>query len=96
MNEPGKNSQNTSITQDAGKKYWIDDMNNVKKIFWLLVIVCAALMISDLFYHKHIVYEFENWFGFFGFFGFFLSFALVLTARELRKILMRDEDYYDR
>ena len=41
-------------------------------------------------------YAFESWFGFFGLFGFFLSFALVLTARGLRKFLMRDEDYYDR
>ncbi|MBT3238230.1 MAG: hypothetical protein HOK06_04065 [Rhodospirillaceae bacterium] len=78
------------------KRYWLDDMNNVYKIFWALVVVCALLFVADAFYHKHVVYEFENWFGFFGLFGFTVSFALVLTARELRKLLMRDEDFYDR
>ena len=40
--------------------------------------------------------DFFGFFGFFGLFGFLVSFALVLAARELRKILMRDEDFYDR
>lgn len=78
------------------KRYWIDYIRNVHKIFWALVAVCALLFLSDAFYEKHVHYEFENWFGFFGLFGFSVSFALVLTARELRKLLMRDEDYYDR
>ena len=80
----------------GGKRYWLDDMRNVHKLFWALVVVCALLFLSDAFYHKHVVFGFENWFGFFGLFGFFVSFALVLAARELRKFLMRDEDYYDR
>ena len=54
-----------------------------------------GLIIADLFYHKHVVYDFENWFGFYGLFGFFLPVVLVLLAQALRKILMRDEDYYD-
>ena len=79
-----------------GKRYWLDDMRNVHKLFWALVVVCALLFLADAFYHKHVHFSFEKWFGFFGLFGFSVSFALVLVARELRKILMRDEDYYDR
>lgn len=82
--------------KDDGKQYWLDDMRNVHKLFWALVVLCILLFLSDAFYEKHVIFEFEHWFGFFGLFGFTLSFALVLTARELRKILMRDEDYYDR
>jgi len=78
------------------KPRWLDDMRNVYKVFWALVIVCAGLFAFDAFYHKHVHYEFEHWFGFYGLYGFFLSFALVLTSRQLRKILMRDEDFYDR
>ncbi|MEM7224631.1 MAG: hypothetical protein AAF495_16750 [Pseudomonadota bacterium] len=80
----------------GGKKYWLDDMRNVHKIFWALVVVCALLFLADAFYHKHVHFGFENWFGFFGLFGFIGSFLLVLVAREMRKFLMRDEDYYDR
>jgi hypothetical protein len=89
-------SKDPGHDKNGGKHYWLDDMRNVKKIFWALIIVCALLFISDAFYEKHVVYEFEHWLGFFGLFGFSVSFALVLTARELRKFLMRDEDYYDR
>ena len=93
-------SQNPEIRptpeESPGKTYWLDDIGNVHKLFWALVAVCAMLFTADAFYEKHAVFEFEHWFGFFGLFGFFLSFALVLTARELRKILKRDEDYYDR
>ena len=81
---------------DQEKHYWIDDMRNVHKIFWALVVVCALLLLSDLFIHRHTDFFFQGWFGFFGLFGFFLSFLLVLSSKQLRKIVMRDEDYYDR
>ncbi len=81
---------------DGGKRFWLDDMRNVQKLFWALVLVCGFLFLFDAVYEKHVIFAFENWFGFFGLFGFCVSFALVLTARELRKILMRDEDFYDR
>ena len=82
--------------KNGGKRYWLDDMRNVRKIFWALVLVCGVLLLADAVYEKHVILSFENWFGFYGLFGFFVSFALVLVARELRKVLMRDEDYYDR
>jgi len=80
---------------NGDKRFWLDDMRNVHKVFWALVVLCAFLFMLDAVYEKHVIYAFENWFGFFGLFGFIVSFVLVLTARELRKILMRDEDFYD-
>ena len=82
--------------QSDEKHYWLDDKNNVQKIYCALFVVCIALVMAVAFYHKHVHYSFEGIFGFFGLFGFGLSFLLVLVSRELRKILMRDEDYYDR
>ena len=90
-----ENHINTTNTQEQEKHYWLDNKQNVYKIFWCLVIVCGILMISDLFIEKHSLFFFQDWFGFFGLFGFGLSFLLVLTSKELRKILMRGEDYYD-
>ncbi len=89
-------SNDRAPEKNGGKRYWLDDMRNVHKLFWWLVGLCVLLFLADAFYDKHVVFGFEKWFGFFGLFGFTVSFALVLTARELRKILMRDEDYYDR
>ncbi len=78
------------------KRYWLDDKRNVDKIVWTLAIVCAGLFCADFFYHKHVHFAFEGWFGFFAWFGFFCCVALVLAAKEMRKLLKRDEDYYDR
>ena len=95
MTDSTENQTSSTNKQEQEKHYWIDDKNNIYKIFWGLVIVCGLLMFSDLFIEKHSVFFFQDWFGFFGLFGFGLSFLLVLTSKELRKILMRSEDYYD-
>ena len=85
----------------AERKHVFDDPRNVKRVIYTLFTVCGLLLAVDLLdlfgmlYHKHVHFAFERWFGFFAFFGFLLSVALVLTAKEMRKILKRDEDYYD-
>ncbi len=78
-----------------GKKYWLDEKRNVAKIFWGLVLVCALLGVADFFYDKHGVFAMEDVPTFFGIFGFVVCVGLVLGAKELRKVLKRDEDYYD-
>jgi hypothetical protein len=75
---------------------WIDEPRNVDKIYYGLGAVCAALTIADLFYHKHAAFSWDAWFGFYGFYGFVCCVLLVLAAKQLRRILRRDEDYYDR
>ncbi len=87
----GSNTMNSN-----GKKYWLDDPRNVNKIIWSLYGVCAALLLADLFYRKHTIFGWEGWFGFFGVFGFVAGMAVVLGAKELRRLIMRGEDYYDR
>tara|TARA_Y100000766_G_C18333237_1_gene331144 strand:+ start:115 stop:390 length:276 start_codon:yes stop_codon:yes gene_type:complete len=79
-----------------GKVYWLDDMRNVRKIVWALVIVCAGLFVADALYHKHAYFSAETWFGFYAFYGFFMCVGLVLAAKVMRILLMRDEDYYDK
>ena len=37
-----------------------------------------------------------GWFGFYAVFDFVTFFLAVLAGKELRKVLMRPEDYYDR
>jgi uncharacterized membrane protein len=77
------------------RKRWLDDPRNVTRLVWLLAAVCVALVLGDLAYHKHVHFAFEGWFGLYGFFGFAAFFFIVMAGKYLRKILMRDEDYYD-
>jgi hypothetical protein len=52
------------------------------------------LFLADFFYHKHVNFAFEHWFGFFAWYGFVCCVALVLLAKQIRKLVKRDEDYY--
>ena len=82
-------------TRQDEKKYWLDDPRNVTKVYYGLGFVCIVAALADLFYHKHVHFWWEKLFNFYGFFGFVCCFLLVLAAKELRKVVMRDEDYYD-
>ncbi len=75
---------------------WLDDRRNVKKVIRTLYAVCAVVALADLLpYKHHLHFGFEYWPGFYSIFGFVACVALVLAATQLRKVLMRDEDYYD-
>lgn len=93
--------RHTSEKPNSEKRYWLDEPKNVDRVVYALYTVCALLLAVDLLdifgmlYHKHSQHDFETWFGFYGFFGLIGSVGLVLVAKQLRKVLMRDEDYYD-
>ncbi len=81
---------------DNERTYWLDDRRNVNKVIYALCAVCAVVLAADLFgYKHHLHFGFEYWLGFYGLFGFVACVGLVLAAKVLRKIVMRDEDYYD-
>jgi hypothetical protein len=79
----------------AEKRYWLDKKRNVDKLVGILVLVCIGLFGADFFYHKHVHFAFEGWFGFFAWYGFISYLVIVLAAKQWRKIVKRDEDYYD-
>jgi len=91
-----RSSANVVDPAQSDKKYWLDDLGNVQKIYRSLWILCGLLVAADLFYEKHIEFPVEGFLGFFGFYGFVSCVLLVLAAKQLRKIVGRDEDYYDR
>lgn len=85
-----------SETNGNERKYWLDEPKNVDKVCYALYTICALFALADLFpYKHHLHFAFEYWPGFYSIYGFVSCVALVLAATQLRKILMRDEDYYD-
>jgi hypothetical protein len=74
---------------------WFDEPGNVNKVIWTLVGLCVASVAADFFYQKHAHYGFQEIIGFDAVYGFVSCVLLVLAAKQLRKVLMRDEDYYD-
>jgi hypothetical protein len=78
------------------RRYWLDDPRNVDRLVRGFYAVCALLLLLDVFVPKHGPFALEHVFGFYAFFGFIACVALVLIAKQLRRVLMRREDYYDR
>jgi hypothetical protein len=77
------------------KKHFFDEPRNVKRVLRVFFVICAGLVALDFVHHRHVIHEWENLWGFYAIFGFVACVLLVLGAKEMRKVLMRDEDYYD-
>ena len=73
-----------------------DNPTNVRRLLHVFYAVCAVLFLFDFVVHRHMVHIWEHLWGYYAIFGWVACVILVLVAKELRKILMRGEDYYDR
>ena len=76
-------------------KRWLDYPQNVRKVYFSVWVVCALLLGLELLIEKHVETDVEHWFGFHGFFGLIACVALVLAAKQLRRVISRPENYYD-
>lgn len=74
---------------------WLDEPRNVDRVVRGLYLACALVFLADLLYGKHPHFKVEDVFGFYALYGFVGSVTLVLVAKQLRRVLMRDEDYYE-
>lgn len=76
------------------KKPSINEPQNIRRIVQALVLCCIGLFALDGIIHRHTTHPWEEMFGFYGVYGFVSCVILVLLAKELRKLLMRNENYY--
>jgi hypothetical protein len=74
---------------------FFDKPENISKMLKVFYVVCALLVIADFIVHRHIYHDWENIPAFYAIYGFIGCVVLVLIAREMRKFLMRGENYYD-
>ena len=77
------------------RKHFFDDPRSVKKVLRVFYVICALLLLADVVVHRHVVHTWEGVWGFYAGYGFVACVLLVLIAKEMRKLLMRREDYYD-
>nr|VFJ44750.1 MAG: hypothetical protein BECKDK2373C_GA0170839_100938 [Candidatus Kentron sp. DK]VFJ44919.1 MAG: hypothetical protein BECKDK2373B_GA0170837_100848 [Candidatus Kentron sp. DK] len=80
----------------AEKSHFFDKPANVNRVLYVFFAICIGLLGIEFFFHRHVVHAWENLWGFYAIYGFVACVALVLIATQLRKILMRDEDYYEK
>ena len=81
--------------KEPEKRHVFDDPRNVKRVIFALFTVCGVFFLADFFIHRHVDHPWEALFGFYALYGFVACVVLVLIAKEMRKFLMRKENYYD-
>ncbi|PPR63186.1 MAG: hypothetical protein CFH04_00728 [Alphaproteobacteria bacterium MarineAlpha3_Bin3] len=72
-----------------------DNPRNVKKVIYALCAVCGLSLFLDFFVNRYVDHPWEALFGFYAVYGFVACVILVLAAKEMRKLIMRKENYYD-
>jgi hypothetical protein len=88
------------MNMNDNKKHIWDNPKNVQILLWVFGACSALLLLIDAFIHRHLSFQhgelaYEGWFGFYPAYGFVACVVLVLVAKQMRKVVMRDEDYYD-
>lgn len=77
------------------RRHLFDKPKNVRRVLGGLYALCGVSLLLELVVHRHVDHPWEAVWGFYGLYGFVACVLLVLIAKELRKVLMRREDYYD-
>lgn len=77
-----------------------DDPKNVQILIWVFWFCCAVVFALDFVFNRYASFEhgelpIEQMVGFYSIYGFVACVLLVLIAKQMRKVLMRDEDYYE-
>ena len=88
------------------RERFLDKPENVQKVLRTLYSICALLLLIDLANFALTQLEIADWRhayrvweafpGFYTVYGFVACVLLVLIAKQMRRVLMRGEDYYDR
>ncbi len=96
-------SEHPPVNDD--KQYWLDKPSSVRLIIIGLVVACVVVfavptvmdLMADPHHHgeSHRYFDYESYIGFHALYGFLAYSFIVLTAKGLRIILKRPEDYYD-
>lgn len=78
------------------KPDFFDKPENIRIMLNVFYVLCALLVLVDFFVHRHIYHSWENIPAFYAIYGFVGCVVLVLIAKLMRKVVMKEEDYYDK
>lgn len=73
----------------------LDNPSNVKKILRVFYVLCGLLVVLDFALTRKVEHAFEALPAFYPLYGFVGCVVLVVIAKWMRIVLMREEDYYD-
>ena len=74
---------------------FFDRPETIKWILRIFYFLSVVLVLADFIVHRHIMTDMEKIPTFYAAYGFIACTILVLIATQMRKWLMRDEEYYE-
>jgi len=83
------------MSEKDQKVHLFDKPRNVKRLFKAFYASCILLVIADFIIHRHTTMRWEDIPAFYALYGFVACVLLVVIAKNIRKIILRKENYYD-
>jgi len=82
------------FTPLARRFLWAESMPSVERVIFYLSCLCVVLFILDFIVHRHSYAPGEGIPGFYAVVGFVAFTLIVLGAKQLRRLILRNEQYY--
>lgn len=86
----------TNHATPSDRRHWLFRHSTIQAAFWGLVALCVVLGLADFLYDRHGEFAFEEIPLAYAVYGFVSFVFIVFAGIGLRKLIMRDEDYYER
>lgn len=81
---------------EKDRKHLFDNPRNIKRMLHLLWLLCGIVFVLEFVIHRHVDHPWERFTLFYSWFGFGACLVLVESSKVLRRVVMRDEDYYEK
>jgi len=92
--KPTNSEENDDLPDLAKRFLWADSPAAVWKVIVGLGVLCVFLILVDLVISRHGYAPGEGLPGFYAVVGFVAFTLIVLGAKQLRRLILRGEDYY--
>ncbi len=95
MNDHPEQAEHGQGGSPGERQHVWDNPRNVKLLFNGFYVLCAIVVVLDLVIPREEHHAWESLLAFYPLYGFVGIVVLVLIAKQMRRVLMRPEDYYD-
>jgi len=87
-------NEKLGVSPLAKRFLWADSATSVERVIFWLSVLCTVLFILDFIVHRHSYAPGEGLPGFYALVGFVAFTGIVLGATQLRRLILRNEQYY--
>lgn len=87
-------NMNQNSASPGQKPHWLDQPQNIKRLWRGFLVVLALTVFAEFFVHLHPAFALEGWFGFHAGFGLITCALMIIGAKALALLIKRPDNYY--